>query len=290
MIRKFLILLAGALALAGCEAREPVTAHDWPAPSPALWEITAPSGEMGWLFGTIHALPEGVEWRTNAIDTAFAEADLLVVEIAELEDSQLAFDTFRERAYSADLPALYERLEPEERDLVETLVQKANADSEDYAEMESWAVAMVLAGGVRLGDPQFGADRILMSEAGSIIGLESFDEQYGIFDHLPEDDQDDLLVAMARDAERDSAVGLTEAWLAGDVEFYTGHINASLLDFPSLHAALVVERNARWAERVAELTESGHKPFVAVGAAHVPGEYGLVSLLEGRGYTVRRLQ
>lgn len=280
-------LLAG---LAGCEARDPLAGNDWPAPSPALWEVTAPGGEKAWLFGTMHALPEGVEWRTEAIDNAFAEADLLVVEIAELGDEQLAFDAFRERAYSDGLPALYDRVESDERQLVEAMVEKANGDPADYADMESWAAAMVLAGGIRVGDPEFGADRVLMAEGKTLVGLESFEEQYDIFDRLAEEDQDDLLLAMARDAGQNSASVLTEAWLTGDVELYTGHINASLADFPALQRALVIDRNARWARRIAELTRSGRKPFVSVGAAHVPGEHGLVSLLEARGYEVTRLQ
>ena len=71
-----LLALAGALALAGCGAPE----REWPAPSPALWEVTGADGARGWLFGTIHALPDGVEWRTPALDEALTQAATLVVD------------------------------------------------------------------------------------------------------------------------------------------------------------------------------------------------------------------
>ena len=61
MIRNLALLLAGAFALAGCNAdREPVE-QPTPEPSPILYEIADSSGAArGWLFGTMHALPAGV--------------------------------------------------------------------------------------------------------------------------------------------------------------------------------------------------------------------------------------
>ena len=80
MIFRLLLALAGALALTGCGG----PAREWPEPSPALWEVTGPDGAQGWLFGTIHSLPEGARWRTPAVDEALARSSLLVVEVAEL--------------------------------------------------------------------------------------------------------------------------------------------------------------------------------------------------------------
>ena len=73
MIRAVLALFL-ALALAACGQEAERT--DLPAPNPALWQVTAPDGKpAGWLFGTIHALPEGAKWRTPAIDKAIVEQD-----------------------------------------------------------------------------------------------------------------------------------------------------------------------------------------------------------------------
>src|SRR5690606_6408771 len=63
VIRK-LAALAALAWLAACG--EP--AHDWPDASPALWDVSGPEGEKRWLFGTIHSLPDGVAWRTPAIE------------------------------------------------------------------------------------------------------------------------------------------------------------------------------------------------------------------------------
>ena len=57
-----------------------------------------------------------------------------------------------------------------------------------------------------------------------------------------------------------------------------------------LREALQSGRNRQWAPRIAALIESGRRPFVAVGTAHLFGEDSLPALLEAQGYTVRRIQ
>ena len=84
-----LTALAAALALAACGTEAPNdSARDWPEPSPALWELSGRHGEKAWLFGTIHALPDGAEWRTPAFERAFAASDLVMVEIGDLAELQ----------------------------------------------------------------------------------------------------------------------------------------------------------------------------------------------------------
>ena len=72
--------LAVLLSLSGCSQPEPK------AVSPALWEVTGPKGEHGWLFGTIHALPEPVKWRSPKLDAALQGSNLLVLEIGNAGD------------------------------------------------------------------------------------------------------------------------------------------------------------------------------------------------------------
>ena len=95
-----LLALAGALCLTGCD--KPVVAD----PAPALWEVRGPSGEAGWLFGTIHALPDGTRWRTPVLERVLEQADLLVVEVADLDDQGAAAYAFAQVSSSPGLPPL----------------------------------------------------------------------------------------------------------------------------------------------------------------------------------------
>jgi hypothetical protein len=51
----------------------------------------------------------------------------------------------------------------------------------------------------------------------------------------------------------------------------------------------VYRRNARMTQRMIDLITHGNA-FIAIGAAHLPGEKGIVNLLAKRGYKVTRVQ
>lgn len=42
------------------------------------------------LFGTIHVLPEGIDWYKGPVRHAFEHSDLLVTELPELSTSEIA--------------------------------------------------------------------------------------------------------------------------------------------------------------------------------------------------------
>ena len=286
MISRLLLALAGALALAGCGG----PARDWPNPSSALWEVTGPEGAQGWLFGTIHSLPESARWRTPAVDEAFASSSLLVVEVAELGRSDEAGAIFRRLATTPGLPPLTQRVPPAERPALAAFLDRAGMDEDAFSETESWGAALILANSVRRSDSGNGADRALIAEAARVEGLESFEEQYAAFDRLPAAEQADLLAGLAADAEGDFEDRRVTAWLTGDMAALERDSSAGILADPELREALQLSRTRAWAARVGDLLERGERPFVAVGAGHMWGDEGLPALLAARGYAVRRVQ
>jgi uncharacterized protein YbaP (TraB family) len=275
-----------ALALAACGP----AATDWPAPSPAMWEVTGPGGRHGWLFGTIHSLPQGVTWRTKALDDAFARSSLLVVEIANLSDSTEAGAVFRRLSTTPGLPPLTRRVPPRDRPQVTAFLAEADANDGDFPATESWAAAILLANKVRSGDSGAGVDRALIARARRVEGLESFATQYAVFDRLPAAAQGELLVGLAKDAEAGREGDEVRAWLTGDLAALQRQSAEGVLAYPDLREALQTARNRAWAARLADLLARGEQPFVAVGAAHMFGEESLPDLLAARGYTVRRVQ
>ncbi len=277
--------LLATLALAGCAPE-----RSWPEPTPALWEVTGPDGERGWLFGTIHALPGGAEWRTGAVDEALAAADVVVVEVAELGDGQAARAAFAERSRTAGLPPLSRRVAERERPALARLMDRAGMDDRDFADVESWAAGLLLAAAVRDGDPANGVDRALLAQGKPAIGLEGFAAQYDRFDSLSEADQADLLAGIAREAEGGAQDERIAAWLTGDIAALERDTLAGILAYPRLREALLDSRNRAWAERIDELLRAGRRPLVAVGAAHMFGDQGLPALLRQRGHAVRRIQ
>ena len=292
MIRR-LLAIAAAFALAACGGGQ--RGAERPPPSPALWEVTLANGQpAGWLFGTIHALPDETEWRNPAIERAIAKADMLVVEVADLENSGKVAATFTRMSHSDGLPPLSQRVAEPLRPALARLLKKGGYREADFQAIETWGAAIMLA---RLSDDlksTNGVDRALVADfrARPVDELEGVGAQFAMFDRLPEADQRDLLGAVVEEdtmSANDSA-RLAKLWLAGDMDAIAREGDTGLLADPELRKVLLIDRNRAWAERLDALYKAGKRPLVAVGAAHLAPPEGLPQLLAARGYKVARVR
>lgn len=291
MIRALLaiLLMIGAAACKERAAAPPVA-----GPSPALWAIEDARGEVrGWLFGTIHALPDDSPWTTPQLEAAIREAGVLVVEVRDLDPERTAA-VFNRMARDEPAPPLAERLAPADRRRFSDLLAREGLSSAGLDSLESWAAALALA---RLGETARvanGVDAALLARfAGRpVVELEGAADQLAIFDALPERDQRRLLASVLAE-KADPATELRDLaalWLAGDLAGLERATRRGLLADPELYQALSAGRNADWVGALVPMIERGDQPLVAVGAAHMLGPEGLPALLTAQGYRVRRLQ
>ncbi|MBU2341296.1 MAG: TraB/GumN family protein [Alphaproteobacteria bacterium] len=283
----------GALLLAGC-SDQPAPASQ-PESQPILWELASAEGEIeGWLFGTIHALPDGVEWRSALLDGALAEADVLAVEVASLDDGVALGELFTRLAFDDPPGPLAARVDPALADQYQALLTRAKVRRSHFDAMETWAAALTLAQVAQQAKSENGVDRALIRDFGTreIVEFEGAETQLRIFDDLPEKEQRDLLNAVigeTEDYERD--IGrMARMWQAGDAEQLSALTGEGILADPELYEALLAGRNRAWAAQLENLLSAEARPFVAVGAAHMFGADGLPALMEARGYSVRRIQ
>jgi uncharacterized protein YbaP (TraB family) len=288
--RRHCAALLAALALVSCNG-----APDQPPPSPALWEVTGAHGEHGYLFGTIHDLPDGIRWHTQRIDEAFTASDTLAVEVAGLNSPQAIKVIFDQLATAGhDLPPLGSRVPVASRELIEHALAEKHFSDSDFVRTETWAAALTLATAFEAGDSANGVDRELLKKAEGkrVVELEGAEPQLRIFDALPEKEQADLLVAAAQDASAgpEKQHHRLEQWLIGDVAALADYSADPILADPELRQALLIARNNAWLETIDHLLSQGRPLFVAVGAAHVIGPDGLAVLLAERGYKVTRIQ
>ena len=293
MTTRLLFLFAILFVLAGCQS-EP-TPQSEPSELPAIWEISGPSGQVeGWLFGTIHALPDGVQWRSSKLEGLLADADMLVVEVAGLEDGDELTRTFTSLAFDTPGPALAQRIDPALRERYEELLTSARVRRDQFDRMESWAAALSLAQVAQSGRIENGVDKALLRDFadGEVVELEGARAQLAIFDQLPEADQRDLLNAVieeSRNSEREAG-RLARSWRNGDLQGLEEVTGQGMLADEELYEALLARRNRAWAGQIENLLSAPQRPFIAVGAGHVVGQDGLPRLLAQRGYALRRVQ
>lgn len=263
---------------------------------PAVWEITDEAGALeGWLFGTVHALPEDLDWKSDLFDGIEERADLLVVEVSGLDDRTQLETQFQKLATDApSLAPLAQRLEPAQRARLRELLEQNGMDAASLDGMETWAAALALAQLGRIHPPEFGADKVLLGDFASreIFELEGAGPQLAIFDGLPEEEQVDLLLSVIEEVgrPRKERPDLAGIWSKGDLEKLEEITGEGMLADPELREVLLVNRNRTWAAQIENLLTAAPRPLIAVGAGHLLGPDGVPALLEARGYTVRRIQ
>ncbi len=287
-LRGLILAALAALTLTSCS--KPAEVH------PALWLVEGPGGQKAWLFGTIHALPQPVNWHSAKIDAALAQSDRLVLEVAKLDDDAGTARTFAGLAESPGLPPLSQRVPGELQAELGTALKQDGFAADALDRYETWAAALMLQNAAMAAgqsNSANGIDRALLrATAKPVDEFEGAAAQLAIFDRLPEPAQRALLAATLGGSGDDLAQmrKLEQAWAQGDLALVDAATNADFLHNPELRDALLVSRNRAWMTKLTGLLIRGAHPFVAVGLAHLVGNDGLPALLVAQGYTVTRLQ
>jgi uncharacterized protein YbaP (TraB family) len=271
-----------------------------PAPRPAIW-LLADEDTRIYLFGTIHMLPPGLQWRSAAFENVVREADELVLEVAEDPDTDqvaaIAPLIMRDQPLS-----ILERVSPERRQGLRELIQSLGMPVESFDGLQTWAAAMTLAV-TGLTQALAGPDgspedvtgvedelRVDFLQSGRpISGVEDGPQQLGFLSGLSPATQREMLEEMVDGYARgDSDFGelSEEGWLRGD----TADIAAEMEEMPAeLFDVLVTRRNAAWTGWLIERLQRPGTVLFAVGAGHLAGRDSVQSMLADRGLTVTRL-
>jgi uncharacterized protein len=288
VFNRLLAALLAVLTLAGCAQPAEVR--------PALWQVEGPNGERAWLFGTIHALPAPVAWRSAEVEAALKGADRLVLEVADITNDTATAQAFAALAQSPGLAPLAERVEPGLRRELAKDLKASGIPPGQLDPFETWAAALMLQqqlAGANQTDGANGIDRAIAKDwSGPIEEFEGAAAQLAIFDRLPEPQQRALLAAILRGGETHTAQlrALEQAWARGDIDRIAQVTDEGFAGEQGLRTALLSGRNQAWLTQLEAMLRSGARPFIAVGAAHLAGRDGLPALLTARGWKVTRLQ
>ena len=268
------------------------------APRNFLWKVSGRQSVI-YLVGSIHLLTKDYYPLSPALDTAFKDSDLLVEEadLGELEApaSQLKLLT---RGMLPAGQSLDKVVSPSTYALAAKRVADLGMPIEPLKRFKPWMLAMTLvefewqkAGfDANLGLDKHFHDRAKV-EGKMVQGLETIDYQLALFDGMTMEQQDRMLTESLKDvdSERAHVLELTDAWKAGDVATVERIVLGDAKDDPDMYQRLLVNRNRNWMPRLdAFFTRTGHT-FVVVGAAHLVGPDGLITMLMAKGYKVDQL-
>ena len=144
-------------------------------------------------------------------------------------------------------------------------------------------------------DSALGPDPFYLSKARAIgkptLFLESVVFQFCILADGPEDEQLRALRQVMEDPSKiaTETESLVSAWKTGDQAAVRRLLDSEKASEPAAFERTVNSRTRDWVPKIEALLKQPKTTLVIAGAAHMVGEFGLVNLLRGRGYSLDQL-
>ena len=293
-------LLAVTLLVPAAPESARAGAGELPFGQGLLWRVQRDGGPASYVLGTIHSTDPRLRDLPPAIERAIDESRLMAFELLDDSDGQARL------ARAMQLPpgrSLQDILGEELFERVADAVADFGVPPSGLQVLKPWALSVFLVYPrievVRLaqGEPAF--DTWLQAEARrrgkAVSALETYQEQIEVFDGMSEAEQIAMVTDMLSDyADIEARFNrIFRAYLKGDLSVAMEEANdvSGVSDRAAAErfkARLIDDRNRVMAARIVPLLRDGGA-FVAVGAAHLPGEDGVLARLESRGYTVSRV-
>lgn len=281
------VLALAALLACGCAA--PADAK------PPIWIVRDADSEMV-LFGSVHVLPPGLDWRPDALTRALAKADDVWFELPV--DDRTEMDAARLAARDGMLPAdqsLSALLTPQGAERLDATARRYNLAPALIERMEPWLAEVAISGAVYRAagaDAGSGVEQQVSAAAPPKAARRAFEtaaEQIAFFDGAPLAEQVASLEETLEQVEtdQDAFKDLIDSWMSADLK----RIEAEALDplktaAPALYQRVVVERNRRWALELDQRLKGAGESVVVVGVGHLIGDEGLPARLRALGYSV----
>ena len=285
------LLPVGRPALAGTEM---------PYGQGLLWQIDGAGPEPSYLFGTMHTADEEVTALAPPVVDALERAQSLSLEVIMTPEAQMSLGF---AMMLSDGRTLEQVVGPDLFQRAVTAGRPYGFGQDQFRLFKPWAVMTLLSLPPSEVKRQAAGEKALdhrLQEAATqrglaLHGLEQIEEQIAMFNDMAEDDQIAMLDATIAQSDQVEVMfeKMRGAYLDQNPARIFEMMQAQQTGFdPELVETfterLLDERNERMAERMQpRLAEGG--AFIAVGALHLPGEGGILKLLEGQGYQLTRL-
>lgn len=264
-----------------------------------LWKVESDGQVQGYLVGSVHLMKSGIYPLDDVYQQAFNKSEVVVFE--------LNFDSLR-----ANMMGLLRRLAfyPQDKSikgalskntytLLQNTLDSLGLPAARFNRLEPWYIAISVPA-LQMRQAGYtgkaGIDLHFFSKAKKtdkeIVGLETAAYQLNIFDDLPPGLQEKYLKYSLKQADKTLMMidEMITAWKSGNADKIEQIMQGEMKNnFSLLYQKLLIVRNKNWIPKIETLLSQDDTPMIIVGAGHMTGEKGLISLLEQQGYKVEQL-
>ena len=275
-LTKVIIAVFGFVLLLVCSVK---------AQNALLWKIfDDKSQNISYIYGTIHLKDKRVFTYTDTILSYLDSCDKLILEL-DLNPMNL-FQYSDLMMLPADT-TLHDLFKPDDLVVIKEVVK--NITGMDFTTFEKLKQVVLLSFLMQyqLGcDMNFTLDEYLyqkgVEKSKEIIGLETVTEQFTLLETIP---LDIIVDYLKNPGDEDEELELMICdYLESNIDELL-HIMQKDETMISLKEEFLDDRNRKMADKIDELLNES-RILVAVGAGHLPGEYGIINLLIQKEYDV----
>ncbi len=281
---------------------------DTPHPTGLLWQAIRGDTRLT-IFGTYHIRHDLTEAHAAALSPLIGDADVAYFEmnLTDKAKAQTAFGSDPSLMFITQGATLPDLLGEDDWQLFKSQMEARGFPGFMAAKMKPiWGSMMLGIGPCQARSGALNAEGIDMllaktAQAQGVpdLSLEDWRTVMTLTDAYDMDEQIEMLrlsFAFADDAD-DLQYTLLQRYLSGEVALvweYSRYLSlrsggdAAEEEFAQFEDLLLTRRNRAWVDLLLDQAV-GKSVFLAAGAAHMPGETGVLRLLENEGFTVTPL-
>jgi len=261
--------------------------------SSLLWKVSGNGlAKESYLFGTIHIICKSDFVMDDRITSAFESAEQLILEL-DMSDPELQIK-MQQVSLNPEMKNIKSEMEESEAAALDAfLLKNYGAGLAQLGILKPFVLSsMVLLKALPCTEIE-SYETFFTSKAAEadipLAGLETVEFQVGIFDQIPQDLQLEELGKLVTNNEFDSELqNMMSAYQSEDIDALDKVMNDSEM-MSDYRSVLLDDRNKSWVPKLEEAMKR-NSVFVAVGAGHLGGEFGLIPLLRKAGYSVEPIK
>ena len=257
-----------------------------------LWKVSGEGLPPSYVFGTIHVAERHISAQLEKVRDVLAGSEIFVMEAIFDPDG---IEALRKMMFFTDGTRLQDVISAGLYAETLAILGAYHVTETDLAPMKPWAAYLTMSYPADMGVILDQRLLHLALEAGlDTMGLETVVEQGNLFNSFSLDDQVRLLTDAVchRGILEDDFAKMIALYTEGDLAGMSSYGQRYSFDdntlYETLTDRLLTRRNHLMAERMQAALEAG-RAFIAVGALHLPGEEGILALLERRGFEITRV-
>jgi uncharacterized protein YbaP (TraB family) len=256
-----------------------------------LWEISGNDLQTkSYLYGTIHVMPKEKFSISPKIQNAFQNTAVLALEV-KLKMSLIKQIKIAKKSFLPKGKTLKNYLSENDFLRLKTYcidsIKLTESKFNKYIHLKPFFFSSLISQEQmgEISSYEIELDKMAKSQRKRRMGLESIEYQLETINKMSIEDQVKMMMDEIDVNPSTQFNDLLTLYLKEDLNGLYEAVTAESNEIPDFNQNFLVKRNTNWIP-IIEKQISKKATFIAVGAAHLPGENGVIQLLKSKGYQV----